>query len=364
MQTPLASTFRPREKTPDLFEGDFKRFTLIALLCFAVAFGAAWVDVIERPMSYSEMAYPIWLQRMQSIRAHQFGTLAILGDSQPMADMMPARLGPGVTNFALPGAMPIESYYIARTMANSSSPPKAVIISFAPIHFKETESFWDMAVGFGFLNGEEINEVRARSRALNDDTLFGAQSPGDFDARFKIFLCTIRFPAFKFAALTTTFFRSNYASNEKMFQFVVANRGRGHVGMADGTTAPDWNTRLKSFAPSKILDSYFDQSLALLQAHNIPVYFLGMPHNVSSEPLYFPGLKEDFVKYLNDYAARYPDFHILDDPFPTYPSELFGDADHLNEKGAVQWSDHVAQLFNDHHIEGGPFVTPQEANAK
>jgi hypothetical protein len=345
---------------PDALEFESKGFILGAALCFLVIFASAWVYVIKKPMSYNEMAYPIWMQRMQSMQEQKFGTLTILGDSQPMADMMPARLGPGVTNFALPGSMPIESYFIARAIVDSPSLPKAVIISFAPVHFSEKESFWDMAVGFGFLNFDEINAIRAQSRAFKDDEIFGPRSPGDFDARFKALLYSIKFPAYKYAALCRTLLHSDYASNQEMLRFVEANRGRAHVGMDDGSTLPDWNTKLKDFTPALILDSYFNQALAVLQSRNIPVYFLGMPHNVASEHLYFPGLKEKFVTYLNGYAAKYPNFHILDDPFPSYPSNLFGDPDHLNEKGAIQWSDHVAQLLNEHHVEGGPFIVPPE----
>ena len=338
----------------------FRRFTVGAFLCFLVAFGCAWVYVIERPMYYYEMAYPIWLERMHSLKGNTFGSLAILGDSRPMADLMPARLGPGVTNFALPGAMPIESFYIAQHITSGAASPKAVIISFTPSHFMQKESFWDFAVGFGLLTLPQVNEVRMNSRDLNDEEIFGPQSPGDLDARFKSFLFTSKFPAYRFTAISTTLLHPNYAKNKEMLDFVIANRGRGHVGLADGTSEPDTDSKLKAFVPAKLLDLYFEQTLALLQARGVPVYFIGMPHNATSDPLYDHGLRKDYVDYLQHFTAKYPNFHILGDPFPSYPPEYFGDPDHLNEKGAVKWSDQVALLLNEHHVAGGPFGPTQD----
>ena len=143
-----------------------------------------------------------------------------------------------------------------------------------------------------------------------------------------------------------------------MFDYVLSSRGQGYFGLANGSTDPDSETSLSSFVPSIILDDYFDQTLAFLQSKNIPVYFIAMPHNSVSGRLYYPGLRNDFVAYLSNYAYRYSDFHILGDPFPSYPQEYFGDALHLNEKGAALWSDHVAKLLKDEHVEGGPFGSP------
>ncbi len=80
-----------------------------------------------------------------------------------------------------------------------------------------------------------------------------------------------------------------------------------------------------------------------------------MPHNEVSVQRYQTRFKETFADYLNQYARRYPNFHILGDVIPSYPSQYFGDDAHLNQSGALKWSDTVARMLNDAKVPGGPF---------
>lgn len=140
-----------------------------------------------------------------------------------------------------------------------------------------------------------------------------------------------------------------------MLNSVLSERGQAYFGQANGSTAPDFEVRLHSFVTAKIIDDYFNRTLSLYQFHHIPVYFLGLPHNEASEQRYFAGLKKAYAEYLDRYSALYPNFHILGDPFPSYPSQYFGDNSHLNKKGATKYSDLLPKTLNDSQVEGGPF---------
>lgn len=333
----------------------FRPFLGIALLTLVSIYVLIWIWVIKEPMAYEEYDYSIWLAKMTLVRESKVGSLTILGDSNPCAALLPDRLGPGVVNLGLPTGTPLETFYVARKMIAGSTHPKAVIISILPSDFVSSEHFWDVGVSYGFFSLRDLEEVRARSRALKDDSVIGPLSPGDLDVRLKGFLYKIKFPSFYFPALIASHGYGRYQWNSERLKLVLADRGHSYFGLDKGSTLPDHEASLKSFVPSKVLDDYFNQTLALFQSQNIPVYFLSMPHNEASVQHYAPGLKEAFAGYLNQYAARYPNFHVLGDTFPIYPSEDFGDPWHLNEKGAAQWSDYVAQLLNDSHVEGGPF---------
>lgn len=341
--------------TTDFSESHFRRFTITAFFCFIVLFSFVWAWVLKAPMFYLDQEYPTWVAKLKLAQQNPAGKLLILGDSRPVADMIPARIGPNAVNLAFAGSTPIENFYFAQNITAEPSQPAAVLISFSPIEFVKAEFFWNRSVEFGFLNLKELDEIRSRSRTLKDDLLFGVKSPGDLDARLKSSLYVIKFPSYYFPALYAARFYQRHGANQKRLELTLSSRGQSYFGMAHGSMEPDGETVLKSFTPSKILDDYFDRLLFLFYSKKIPVYFISLPHNAASNKFYFAGLEEAFTEYLGHYVNRYPNFHILGEPFPSYPPEYFGDRSHLNEMGATRWSDHVVQLLNEAHVPGGPF---------
>jgi hypothetical protein len=246
-------------------------------------------------------------------------------------------------------------------MVAARTPPRAVLISFSPANLMRVDNlvhvFWGRSVPFGYFNLKELNEILHRSRGLNDRTLFGPEAPADCDAFLKSFFYTIKFPSYYVPALLDAGFEDRSAGNQKMFDLVLSDRGHAYYGQAKGAAGPDAEVGLQSFAPQEIIDDYFNRTLALLDSHKIPAYFVAMPHNVASTQLYSPHMNEEFNRYINSYTSRYPRFHILGELFLSWPSDNFGDFAHLNAKGATLWSDQVAKLLNDSHVEGGPFET-------
>jgi hypothetical protein len=290
------------------------------------------------------------------IEKHQTGSLAILGDSAPTADLIPSQIGPGVVNLALGGATPIEVYYMAQRLLEGPAPPKAVILSLAPIHFVSAQYYWPYTVGFHFLSPHEAEEVRRRSRAIGDDSIMGAETPGDTDVRLRFLFYHISFPSCYFPDLIGSHICGRTDFNLKELQAVVANRGQHYFGLGTGTGLLDTNALIEEFYPLKILDDYFDRTLALFQAHHVPVYFIAMPLNGSSESLFRPAVLDDYVHYLAGYEHRYPGFRVLGHPPTFWPATYFGDAWHLNTTGAPLWSAEVRKMLNDAHVPGGPFV--------
>jgi hypothetical protein len=79
---------------------------------------------------------------------------------------------------------------------------------------------------------------------------------------------------------------------------------------------------------------------------NVPVYFLGTPYNRDSYRKISNRVVAHYIGYLQAYSRRYPNFHILGNPFPLVPWWFCGDfAPHLNSAGAVMWSDYVRSVL-------------------
>jgi len=332
----------------------FRTYVIALFLSFGVLFGATWWWVIQEPMAYMRRDYPMWMAKLKLAR-ESHASLVVLGDSRAVAAIIPAKVGPGVVNLALGGSTPIEDFYMERIIISEDPPPQAVLLSFTPYQFVHADWFWEYGVKYGLLNSQDVNEVRRLSRSLKDNTVFSPKSPGDLDVRLEAFLYSIKFPPFYFSSIIHSGIFMRYQVNLDSWNHVLEARGQSYFGQESESTLPDNEVSLKSFTPSKTIDVYFDRMLALSQSRHIPVYFLSMPHNTASTTLYSPVLKVQFVDYLNQYARRYPGFHILGDPLNPYPPDCFTDANHLNPKGAERWSDYMAKLLTDSHVEGGPF---------
>jgi hypothetical protein len=341
--------------TTDPQDLPFQRFLGGLVVFVGLLFSVCWIWVIREPMSYHDPDYSVWRAKVSLLEKGD-SRLVILGDSCAEDDMLPGRLGPGVINLGSAGTTPIDAYFVAKKIVALKSPPRAVVISFIPFHFINPTPplFWGRMT-FDSLSGEDLEEIRQTSRDLNDSVLFGNRSPGDIDARLKILLLSWKFPSFDAPALMKTIVASRYRENMEAYNQTLADRGQRYRTIIKDSDRLDDNSALKDFVPSKLIDAYFDKTLALFSSKGIPVYFLGMPHRVLSDQYYSADLRKNYARYLAGYASRYPNFHVLDDLLPCYPMQYFGDYAHLNADGALVWSNHAVQLLNGAHVEGAPY---------
>jgi hypothetical protein len=344
-------------------EAMFRRYLCVLLFCFGAFFGAIWLWVIYEPAAFVK-DFSTFNAKMLLIRGGLKNDTVILGDSRPATDLNPSRIGPNVVNLALLGSSPLETYFVTRRILDSGSTPQAVILSISPTHFVDPDpSFWNRSVADGVLNYQEANELLDKARSFNESDVFGGKSPGDIDVRLKIFLYSIKFPSYYSPSILSAGFMGRYAENKRAFDFTLASQGQLYTGQNDEKVdpnfpdkyLPDKDSKLKTFAPARINEFYFDQTLALLASKNIPVYFVDMPHNEASNRIFSDGLKSGFDAFLDSYSKRYPNFRVLDKLFQTYSPDYFVDETHLNQKGAFLWSVHLASVLNDAHVEGSPF---------
>jgi hypothetical protein len=332
-----------------------RHYVRIVLASFLALLIPTWVWVWRAPLAYQGTDYAIIQAKIKLARSERPWSLVILGDSCGVTDLCPRLMGPRVVNLALGGASPVETYYMAREMLAAPHPPEAVLLTIMPEHFLESNVFWSSYVPCGFISFTDANEVRKLSRALDDHTLFNENSPGDIDARLKLGLMALHFPAYSFPSLVQSRYFGRYSENRQTFAKLLADRGWLETHLTAFASERDAETELKAFHPSRIMDAYFDRTVALLSDHHIPIYFIQCPSNEASVPYYWPGLKPAVQDYLAGYAARYPQFHLLGDLFQVYPSTDFSDQTHLNPDGTARWTAHVIELLNAAGAPGSPF---------
>jgi hypothetical protein len=287
------------------------------------------------------------------------GTIVILGDSCTVADLVPPLIGRDVLDLGLGGACPVEEYFMALRLLRTNH-PRAVVLSFIPANLARINrtgshvNILDRGSKFGLLDWTDLEQIRQRSRALRDNSIFDRPAPLDMDARLKIWLLAHRFPAYYFADLIGGQLDLWKRENPRRLLFTEQTRGYfgGHGALQAG--ALDWNASLVDFRPPPTIDFYFRQLLALFAARGIPVYFVSMPMSDVSLAAMRPEVKQAYTSYLKELASSYPNFHELGDPLPSFPLRYYHDDIHLATAGAILWSRRIRDILIAGNLDPGP----------
>ena len=101
---------------------------------------------------------------------------------------------------------------------------------------------------------------------------------------------------------------------------------------------------LRESGDSQLIGIYMRKLIELCEQNGIRVVVLQAPMNKAS----FDTLQEGFVKgyalYMQSLSDLYPDITV-EREIPCYENALFGDSSHLNETGALQYTEEIAQKY-------------------
>jgi len=323
----------------------------------AGCFFLAWAWVLLMPMAFMEPEYAAFRAKQALLDRCDLGEAIILGDSRAAADIMPARLPFHATNLAIGGGEPIEALYLLRQALACPDHPRLVIVSFDAGHFSRGDLFWERSVRFGLISAPDIAELRAVSAALQDESVYRERQPDILPLWLRDRLRLAHVPTYEFASLLHGGLLLRSQRNARMYEATIEARGQYSFGDADGSSAVTIEGHLHHFQPLPVLDRYFREILAMLDAADIDTIFLPMPVNETTFGQVPPAVSEGFAAYLANYAARYRHFHIAGEIMPHRPDAQFGDEFcHMKPSAAVQFSDELAQ-----RLQAAPPSTQKEA---
>jgi hypothetical protein len=335
------------------------RYLAYFTAAFVALIGAAWLWVICKPGSYLDVMYAQWQAKLELLHEMPSGSVVILGSSLAEHDLDPACLGPDVYNLALGGATSIEVSHVARLLGESPHAPRAVILSISPYRCFNSFFFWDTGVKYGLFDANELESIRADARRfealhLNPpgaESPFGPATLGDVEARLKDTLYVNRFPSYYLASLLAGRLFMRHSENVVMYNETRAHRGFDNFTDSNGSQMHSQDPDYAFFVHTELLDHYLADTIEVFQKKNIPVYFISCPMNETTFKILHPGYAAGYAAFIKSYEARYPNFHQLGDPLPSYPWTDYQDDSHLNEKGAKKFSDQVAVLLRNAGIE-------------
>jgi len=330
----------------------------IFIAVLAVLIGSAWLLVVKRPMSFMSDFDVRLTAKIEMAKTLPPNAVVILGDSGSAIDLVPNCLGRDVVNLGLEMSSPIEAFRFTQLMLSSPHPPRAILVLYGPWRLNSSDRsffddptyqfFFDDAVSAGLYDRPMLDGLVSRARALHEP-LPGAKSPGDIDFRLTYGLKLLRFPSFYFPSLLQAVSNHRQKSNLRVYDEIRASAGHVPGPVNHGAQNPIYLG--PHFRLSPVLDAYFSDMLSLLRQRDIPVFYLGEPVSDVTAAILPAGFRIEYVNFIENYKAKYPNFHPLGDPLPQLSWHEFGDPRHLSPEGAIRFSDHVAQLLREAYVE-------------
>ena len=284
------------------------------------------------PYGYMDTEYPSW-KYTKDFNAPVENI--ILGDSRAMADLIPSNFDTQTVNLAVGGATSIEMYYTLNTYIKNNGCPKNVIIMFAPFHYTIIDNFWTRTAYFNYLSISDMSELYSYAEATESETLLRKGYKND------LLSYRLRFPDKYLPALINSKLIGRYSENKTQYDKVASSLGYGEFGTADGSSDLNYESTYEEMHKTKdavLLDIYLNKLLTLCEDNGINTILTIPPMNHSSYVELNPSYTDDLYYYLEGLKAKHKAVKI-DSTIPEYDDIYFGDASHLNNKGAIKFTE-------------------------
>lgn len=302
---------------------------------FTISLAGVWLYVATMPMAFLDRDYPLLIAKQTMLAQCQPDTVDVFGDSRAEAAVMPAAMHMRVTNYALSGTSPVETYFLLRRALQCPYPPRLVVIAHSPMKFEDDADFWVFSARTGFLDLADMRDVARTAAAVHDESLSGR---GDRPFWLQSRLYDIRFPPLYFDSLVHGFVVGRWQYNLSVVQESIDSRGHALFGTADGSSGLAPEATPSHFVPSPLVDAYLDRSLELLASRHVPVVLLLPPINQATLTQSHAGFRQGLDAYLAALRQHHPDLIIANPTLRCWPNSEFGDAWHFNARGAEAFS--------------------------
>lgn len=304
------------------------------------------------PFMYMDEEYPAWRftkefttgPSNELFNNTQPADTIILGDSRAMADLLPEKLGDkNVVNLALGGATSIEMYYFYKEYLKNNTAPSTVIVMFAPFHYSYIDNYKTRTAYFNALNPIDTVELNGFA------DFFDASSILFDDYREYSLSCRLHMPNVYLPAIYNSRFTGRYDSNHSLYDKLLSSCGQGYFGTADGCSDPAYEasyTEMAKDGDAKLLAFYFEKLLKLLENSSVQVILAQPPMNETTYDSLNEAYVSEYANFIQNECSPFKNI-VYEDSLVRYDNEYFGDSSHLNEKGAIRFSEDFYTKYED-----------------
>lgn len=292
------------------------------------------------PMWYMDEEYAMYRQQKDYVTENQDANrVLIIGDSRTKAGFIPDELSADCYNLALGGTTPIEGYYTLKEYLQVHPAPEYVVVAYAPMHYMDVDALWTRNIYFHVMNQEDAGELFQVAAACRDNENILIENYRLEYAMYRFYMPNKYCTALKNAA-----FIGRHEANVEKYERVVAERGHNFFGLADGSSDVNGEAKESDFIPSDVITLYMQKIFDLCEEQGIQVVVEQLPMNETSRAILTREFKDHYREYMLQLAEANPKAWIFGD-FYMYPNAYFGDADHLNQMGASEYSKFMRERY-------------------
>lgn len=298
-----------------------------------------WLLLWHVQYAYMDDEFPWWMQQKDYVRAKDdVPEVIFLGDSRMKAAVIPGEICGNAYNLAVGGGTTIEMYYSLRRYLKYHPKPEKVIMAFAAAHYIGEGGFTSRDLYFHFLplwEQLEAQYVGYRQKGWRKVQWFRAKI---IDTLKYDLLFPQKYSA---ACINSRFRRGEF--NRAQYQQNAANKGHQYFGRAEST--PDCNGDAgMNFIPDGRGDFYLRKIISLCKERGIPLFIEQLPVNEAS---YQHFSETDFYPKYRSYLSNLSGETgvPVECEVPCYPPECFGDASHVNWRGAERFSAEIKAKY-------------------
>ena len=306
--------------------------SIVLAIPFFILFIVVLVSFNTAPMRFFDGEYS-WYQENQDLAiSHNDYRVLICGDSQAKAAWVPASLTEDTYNYALGGVSPIEEYYCLQDYFENHELPEYVIYTQGLTHFLESDSFWSRSVYFHRLNKEQVTDILAAKKSINDkDDILGDKNQLD------VLLYYSYSPIYYSSAFLKGLLFDRQGENEVKYDDAVSARGHILFGEGGGEIKPAGIAKLTSFFCNELIDSYLNKIIQLCKDRGVKFVYQSAPVSEITYESIDKAVLAQYDAYMDELRTKYPGV-VINSDLLVYTNGLFSDSVHLNTDGADKYS--------------------------
>ena len=331
------------------------RSVFLKLALFVLAVYLPWLGVVKFARErYFDDDFASWKLKFALADADKesFDPPHIaVGDCLILVGMLPVKIDPKLYNLGMPGATPIETYFLLKRYLANGKKPERVYLMFGFTHFQMSDVFREYTLPFGTLTlGEQLT-------LMNDIRIYGSSEKGN-----PHWLKTWGNSALTYLGMDSEipvqvrkrFFTGFHTATEFKLELMKRTKGQHYYQDAPETILqPSPLANYDQLALNPLLSYYLRKNLDLLREAGIEAIIDFVPINTVTYQKITPRLHKEWQEFRQTLKRDYPEFTVMD--MTHYPPEMFSDYDHLNQAGAEKFSEEFRLRY---YQQSSPEVEP------
>ena len=298
------------------------------------------------PFCYMDEEYPSWRYTKDvasgKLYNGEYFETVILGDSGAMSALVPELLSDSCINLSVGGGTSIEMYYFLKEYLENHPAPKVVVMMFAPFHYFTIDNYENRTMYFKAIDVKDLPELYGYAKDC------GAKSVYDEGTIMNDLSCRLGLPTKYLPAITASRFINRRSNNIEAYERLVANRGYGTFGTADGCYDASYECSYDVMPFNEelfLINDYMQKIDKLCAEYGISGIILQPALNEATYEQINPTYKEMYEAYLEDALTPLFSNFIMETKLRCYDNAYFGDVSHLNETGAREFSNEIKETY-------------------